>query len=170
MQGLVRQTRDGVRLEATILRTDDGTSEATMSAGDKLERLFAVEKTVVLGLLQQFGVRVTPAELRAITERPAQDLQAFLAASRGLEAEARTPLSNPGSLTRVASAVAPTELAARTASLMTAIAVINPSTGGEVDRRTRLPVTNPRLPEALGQDNPSRIAIIGDLIIVIPRP
>jgi TolB-like protein len=170
VQGLVRQTRDGVRLEATILRTDDGTSEATMSAGDKLERLFAVEKTVVLGLLQQFGVRVTPAELRAITERPAQDLQAFLAASRGLEAEARTPLSNPGSLTRVASAVAPTELAARTASLMTAIAVINPSTGGEVDRRTRLPVTNPRLPEALGQDNPSRIAIIGDLIIVIPRP
>ncbi|HKP29480.1 MAG TPA: CsgG/HfaB family protein [Gemmatimonadales bacterium] len=170
VQGLVRQTRDGVRLEATILRTADGTSEATMSAGDKLERLFSVEKTVVLGLLQQFGVGVTPAELRAITERPAQDLQAFLAASRGAEAEARTPLSNPGSLTRVASAVAPTELAARTASLMTAIAVINPSTGGEVDRRTRLPVSNPRLPEALGQDNPSRIAIIGELIIVIPRP
>lgn len=170
VQGLVRQTREGVRLEATVVRTTDGTAEATMSAGDKLERLFSVEKTVVLGLLQQFGVRLSPAELRAITERPAQDLQAFLAASRGLEAEARTPLSNPGSLTRVASAVAPTELAARTASLMTAIAVINPSTGGEVDRRTRLPVTNPRLPEALGQDNPSRIAIIGDLIILIPRP
>jgi hypothetical protein len=53
---------------------------------------------------------------------------------------------------------------------MSAIAVINPSTGGEVDRRTRLPVANPRLPEALGQDNPSRIAIIGELIILIPRP
>ena len=170
VQGLVRQTRDGVRLEATILRTADGTAEATMSAGDKLERLFSVEKSVVLGLLQQFGVRLTPAERQAITERPTQDLQAFLALSRGLEAEARPPLSNPGSLTRVASAVAPTELAARTATLMSAIAVINPSTGGEVDRRTRLPVTNPRLPEALGQDNPSRIVIIGELIIVIPRP
>ena len=170
VQGLVRQTRDGVELEATVLRTSDGTVEATSEAGDRLERLFGLEKTVVLGLLERIDVRVTPAELRAITERPAQDLQAFLAASRGLEAEARPPLSNPGSLTRVASAVAPTELAARTATLMSAIAVINPSTGGEVDRRTRLPVTNPRLPEALGTDNPSRLAFIGELIIIIPRP
>jgi TolB-like protein len=170
VQGLVRQTRDGVELEATVIRTSDGATEATTGAGDRLERLFGLEKTVVLGLLERIDVRVTPAELRAITERPTQDLQTFLAASRGLEAEARPPLSNPGALTRVASAVAPTEGAARTASLMSAIAVINPSTGGEVDRRTRLPVTNPRLPEALGQDNPSRIAIIGELIILIPRP
>ena len=170
VQGLVRQTRDGVELEATVLRTSDGTVEASSVAGDRLERLFGLEKEVVLGLLERIDVRVTPAEIRAITERPTQDLQAFLAASRGLEAEARPPLSNPGSLTRVASAVAPTELAARTATLMSAIAVINPSTGGEVDRRTRLPVTNPRLPEALGQDNPSRLAFIGELIILIPRP
>ena len=170
IQGIVRQTRDGVELEATVVRTADGTVEATSGASDRLERLFGLEKTVLLGLLERTDVRVTPAELRAITERPTQDLQAFLALSRGLEAEARPPLNNPSSLTRVASAVAPTELAARTASLMSAIAVINPSTGGEVDRRTRLPVTNPRLPEALGQDNPSRIAIIGDLIILIPRP
>lgn len=170
VQGLVRQTRDGVELEATVLRTADGVVEATSGAGDRLERLFALEKTVVLGLLERLGVPVSPAELRAITERPTQDLQAFLATSRGLEAEARPPLSNPSALTRVASAVAPTELAARTATLMSAIAVIAPSTGGEVDRRTRLPVANPRLPEALGQDNPSRLAIIGELIILIPRP
>ena len=97
------------------MRTADGAIEATTGAGDRLERLFGLEKTVVLGLLERIDVRVTPAELRAITERPTQDLQAFLAASRGLEAEARPPLSNPGVLTRVASAVAPTELAARTA-------------------------------------------------------
>lgn len=170
VQGLVRQTRDGVELEATVVRTSDGVVEATSSASDKLERLFGLEKTVVLGLLERLAVPVSPAELRAITERPAQDLQAFLVASRGLEAEARPPQNNPSSLTRVTSPVAPTELAARTATLMSAIAVIAPSTGGEVDRRTRLPVANPRLPEALGQDNPSRIAIIGELIILIPRP
>jgi TolB-like protein len=170
VQGLVRQSRDGVELETTVVSTADGSVEASVSVGDKLERLFMLEKLVVMGIIQQARIALTPAELRAITERPTQDLQAFLAASRGLEAEARTPGSNPGSLTRVASAVAPTELAARTASLMTAIAVINPSTGGEVDRRTRLPVANPRLPEALGQDNPSRIAILGELIIIIPRP
>lgn len=170
VQGQVRQTRDGIVLEATVVRTSDGTVEATQSSGDRLERLFALEKNVVLGLLGQIGVPVSPAEFRAITERPTQDLQAFLATSRGLEAEARPPLSSPSTLARLASPVAPTELAARSATLMSAIAVIAPSTGGEVDRRTRLPVANPRLPEALGQDNPSRIAIFGELIILIPRP
>jgi hypothetical protein len=33
-----------------------------------------------------------------------------------------------------------------------------------------MPVANPRLPEALRQDNPSRIAGLGELIILIPRP
>ena len=170
IQGLVRQTREGVELEATVVRTSDGAIEATGSAGDKLDKLFGLEKSIVLGLVDQMGIPVSPAERRAITERPTQDLQGFLALARGLEAEARPPLSSPGALSRVASPVAPNELAARTATLMSAIAMIAPSTGSTVDRRTNLPVTNPRLPEALGQDNPSRIAIIGELIVLIPRP
>jgi hypothetical protein len=48
--------------------------------------------------------------------------------------------------------------------------VIAPSTAGEVDLRTRSPISTPQLPEALRQDNPSRIAIIGEIIIIIPRP
>ena len=51
-----------------------------------------------------------------------------------------------------------------------AVQVISPSTGAEVDLRARNPAGNPRLAEALRQDNPSRIAIIGDIIIIIPRP
>jgi hypothetical protein len=33
-----------------------------------------------------------------------------------------------------------------------------------------MPFGNPRLPEALGEDNLSRLAAIGGIIIVIPRP
>lgn len=170
VHGVVRQTRDGVHIEATVVRTADGSIEASGEAGDRLERLFTLEKTILLGLVDQMQIAVSPAERRALTERPVQDLQGFLALSRGLEAEARPTPANAAALTRVAAPAAIGELAARTASLMSAISVIAPSTGGTVDFRTRLPVTNSRLPEALGQDNPSRIAIIGEIIIVIPRP
>lgn len=170
VHGVIRQTREGIHIEATVVRTSDGSIEANGGAGDRLERLFALEKTVLLGLVDQMGLVLSAAERRALTERPVQDLQGFLALSRGLEAEARPTPANAAALTRVAAPAAIGELAARTATLMSAISVIAPSTGGEVDRRTRLPVANPRLPEALGQDNPSRIAIIGEIIIVIPRP
>lgn len=170
VHGVVRQTRDGIRLEATVVRTADGAEEAAIGTGDRLDRLFTMEKAMVLGLVDQIGVPVSPAERREITERPVQDLQSFLALSRGLEAEARPAPRNASALARVAAPVAPTELAARTATLLSAIAVIAPSAGGEVSRRTRLPVSNPRVPEVLGQDNPSRIAVIGELIIIIPRP
>jgi TolB-like protein len=170
VHGIVRQTPDGILLEAQVVRTDDGRIEASGRGGDRLERLFSLEKAVLLGLVEQMGIPLSPAELRAITERPTQDLQGFLALSRGLEAESRPAASSASALARVASPVAPTELAALAATLTSAIAVITPSTGGAVDRRTRLPVANPRLPEALRQDNPSRIAGLGDIIIIIPRP
>ncbi|HEX9895809.1 MAG TPA: CsgG/HfaB family protein [Gemmatimonadales bacterium] len=170
VHGIVRQTRDGIQLEAQVFRTDDGRIEASQGAGDRLERLFALEKGILLSLVDQMGVPVSPAERRAITERPIQDMQSFLALSRGLEAQARPPTLNSSALTRLASPVAPTEMAGRAATLTSAIAVVAPSTGGGVDRRTRLPVANPRLPEALRQDNPSRIAGLPNLIIIIPRP
>jgi len=205
LHGVVRQTDQGVRLEATVIRTDDGSIAASGGAGDRLDRLFALEKAVVLDLVGQMGIPLSPAEQRALTERPTQDLQAFLAFSRGLEAERRgdfrgaTTLfsaaasrdpafgaarrlldvssqlaaaagSSPASLARVASPVAMMDASARGDVLRSSVQVIVPSTGGEVDRRTRLPVANPRLPEALGQDNPSKLAIIGDILILIPRP
>jgi hypothetical protein len=43
----------------------------------------------VLQLLERMGINISPAERRAISERPTADLQAFLAFSRGLEAEDR---------------------------------------------------------------------------------
>jgi hypothetical protein len=61
-------------------------------------------------------------------------------------------------------------LASRYESLQTGVQGVAPSTGGVVDRRSRLPGSNSRLPESRGQDNPAKIAFIGDIIIIIPRP
>jgi hypothetical protein len=62
---------------------------ASGTASDQLQQLFAMQKQVLNGLIQQMGITLSPAEQRALSERPTADLQAFLAFSRGLEAEDR---------------------------------------------------------------------------------
>jgi len=168
LHGIVRQTPGGIQLEATVVSTD-GVVLARGGGGDRLDDLFALEKTVLMDLVGQLGIPVSPAEQRALRERPAQDLQTFLSFSRGLETEGR-PDAGPGSLLRVTSPVYLATGAMQADALRAAIQIIAPSAGGEVDRRTRLPVANSRLPEALGADNPSKLAFIGDVLLLIPRP
>lgn len=182
LQGVVRQTADGVRLEAAVVRTADGAVEASGAAGDRLTRLFAVQKAVVLDLVAQLGLPLTPAERRRLSERPTEDLQAFLAFSRGLQA---AETGDYRSATRLFAFAADRDpafgaagrlvdvtatLASRYNAVQSGVQGVAPSTGGVVDRRSRLPGGNSRLPEALGQDNPSKIAFIGEIIILIPRP
>jgi len=182
VQGVVRQTSNGVRLEAAVVRTSDGTVEASGGAGDRLNRLFALEKTVVLDLVGQMGLSLTPGERRALSERPTEDLQAFLAFSRGLQAEESGDYRSAtrlfawaadrdpafGAAGRLVDVTA--TLASRYDAVQSGVEGVAPSTGGVVDRRSRLPGANSRLPESRGQDNPAKIAIIGDIIIIIPRP
>ena len=182
VQGVVRQTSDGVRLEAVVVRTSDGAIEASGGAGDKLNRLFALQKSVVLDLVGQMGIPLTPSERRALSERPTEDLQAFLAFSRGLQAEESGDYRSAtrlfawaadrdpafGAAGRLVDVTA--TLAARYDAVQSGVEGVAPSTGGVVDRRSRLPGANSRLPESRGQDNPAKIAFIGDIIIIIPRP
>jgi len=63
--------------------------QATGSASNRLQQLFDMEKQVVMQLLQRLNITLSPAEQRALSERPTADLQAFLAFSRGLDAEDR---------------------------------------------------------------------------------
>lgn len=182
LQGVVRQTADGVRLEAAVVRTVDGAIEATGAAGDRLTRLFAAQKAVVFDLVAQLGIPLTPAERRRLSERPTEDLQAFLAFSRGLQA---AETGDYRSATRLFAFAADRDpafgaagrlvdvtatLASRYGAVQSGVQGVAPSTGGVVDRRSRLPGGNSRLPEALGQDNPSKIAFVGEIIILIPRP
>ncbi|HUL50490.1 MAG TPA: CsgG/HfaB family protein [Gemmatimonadales bacterium] len=74
-----------VRIDATVVRAADAAVSASGSNSDRLQSLFDVEKAVVLQLLADLGVTLTPAERVAITQRPTRDLEAFLLYSRGLE-------------------------------------------------------------------------------------
>ena len=78
-----------LKLDADVVNSSTATVVAEGTAEDGLQRLIDAEKGVVLQLLQRMGITLTPAEQRAISERPTADLQAFLAFSRGLEAEDR---------------------------------------------------------------------------------
>jgi TolB-like protein len=202
--GLVRESEDGVQLEARVYRTTDAAEQASSGARDRVERLFALQKQLTLDLVDQLAVPVSPAERRAVSERPTSDLQAFLALSEGLAAQDRGDYRTAaglfalaagrdpalgmarqlGELSRLlasaegstaealARVAAPGSLAdaGRSSTLLSSVQVVAPSTGGELDLRTRSPIRRPQLPEALRQDNPARIAILGEIIIVIPRP
>jgi TolB-like protein len=173
VHGVVRQTPGGIRIEASVFRTSDASVEASGGASDRVERLFDLEKQVVLDLVAQMGITLTPAEQRALSERPMADLRSFLVQSQRLEDQDRGVTmagATPEALARVADPSMAANFSGPGGALLTAMQVIAPTTWGDVDGRSRTPVTNPRLPEALGKDNPARIAIIGDIIIIIPRP
>lgn len=94
VQGSLQETAGGrYRLDGTIVDATDAAVLATGAADDDLRQLFAMEKEVVVELLRRLGITLTPAEERALSERPTADLQAFLAFSRGLEAEDRGDFS-----------------------------------------------------------------------------
>ena len=54
-----------------------------------LEQMFELQKEVTFSIIDQLGVELTPQEKAAIQEVPTQNLQAFLAYSRGLMEEDR---------------------------------------------------------------------------------
>lgn len=88
VQGAVLELA-GERLQVTTAVVDVPTAKVggAVQADDRLEQLFALEKQIVLRLFQELGVELTPAERQLVEQRPTRSLQAFLAYSRGLEAE-----------------------------------------------------------------------------------
>jgi tetratricopeptide (TPR) repeat protein len=92
--GVFRDTdRGSLRLDATVITAATSEVRATGTASDRLEQLFAMEKALLFDLLDRMAVSLTPAERRALSERPTADIQSFLAFSRGLEAEDRGDFS-----------------------------------------------------------------------------
>lgn len=91
VQGAIQDVpgKTSLRLDASVVDASNASVIATGTGSDQLQQLFALEKLVLFRLLDQMGVAITPAERRALSERPTADLQAFLAFSRGLEAEDR---------------------------------------------------------------------------------
>jgi tetratricopeptide (TPR) repeat protein len=89
VQGLAAIPNDrDTRLEASVLL---GSGEVTTPAAatGRLKDLLKMEKDVVVGLASRMGYTLSEAERRAILENGTQNLAAFLAYSRALEAEDR---------------------------------------------------------------------------------
>lgn len=89
VQGSVQDVpgRGQVKLDASVVNATNASVVASGSASDQLQQLFTMQKQVVMAIIQQMGITLSPAEQRALSERPTADLQAFLAYSRGLVAE-----------------------------------------------------------------------------------
>src|ERR1043166_8341606 len=85
---LNQQGNQQIQTTATI--TSVQTSQGPRTAGStqtSLDAIFDAEKTIALNVVQAMGVTLTVAEQNAIQQRPTRSLQAFLAFSRGLQAE-----------------------------------------------------------------------------------
>jgi len=81
--------RTDIRFDASVVDASNASVVATGTGNEQLQQLFTLQKQVMFRLVEQMGITLSPAERRALSERPTADLQAFLAFSRGLEAEDR---------------------------------------------------------------------------------
>jgi len=89
VQGSLSDENNALRADAALVDVNSAGVASTASAADELNRLFDIEKVLVLQIFSDLGIQLTPAERSAVDQRPTQNLQAFLAWSRGLEAEDR---------------------------------------------------------------------------------
>ena len=78
-----------LRADASVVDVSTTAVAVNANAALELNRLFDMEKALVLDLFSRMGITLTPAERGALDQRPTQSLQAFLSWSRGLEAEDR---------------------------------------------------------------------------------
>lgn len=117
VQGTIQEAAaNDLRLDANVVSTTTSQVTATGTATDPLDQLFDAEKTVVFQLLDRMGIALTPAEQASIRQKPTQNLQAFLAFSRGLVAEDNGNFSEAARFFNDASARDPGFQAARAQS------------------------------------------------------
>ncbi len=115
LQGTLQDVPGGerLRLGADVVSTTTSQVAASGAGDDRLQRLFDLEKDVLFQLLDRLGVPLTLVERERLAERPTASLQAFLAFSRGLEAEDRADFAGAAAAFRKASELDPSFRQAR---------------------------------------------------------
>lgn len=86
VNGTMLQTGGQLRLGASVVNVATSESGQPASVVNSLDAIFAMEKQLVLEIFEDLGVTLTPAERQLVDQRPTNNLQAFLAYSRGLMA------------------------------------------------------------------------------------
>ena len=89
VQGSLADVGDNLRVDAAVVDVASAGVAASAGQSAELGRLFDLEKQLVFSIFDGLGIQLSPAEREAINQRPTQSVQAFLAYSRGLEAEDR---------------------------------------------------------------------------------
>jgi TolB-like protein len=89
VQGTLADRQDELRVDAAVVDVGTAGVAGTAQGSNTLEQLFELERALVLDLFASLGIQLTDAERQALDQRPTANLQAFLAWSRGLEAEDR---------------------------------------------------------------------------------
>ncbi len=78
---------DQLRVDAVVVNVATAGAGSPATGTDQLNRLFDLEKQIAFSIFNAMGVQLAPGEQEAINQRPTQNLQAFLAYSRGLQAQ-----------------------------------------------------------------------------------
>lgn len=88
VQGSILQTGDRLRADAALVSVATSQVGAAPTDEEAMARLFDIEKTIALKLIDALAPgQMTVAERNAIEQRPTKSLQAFLAYSQGLQYE-----------------------------------------------------------------------------------
>ena len=87
VNGIIQQTgANQIALDASLVNVGTGVVGPPAQVTNALDQLFDMEKRLVFQLFERLGVTLTPAERQLVERRPTNNLQAFLAYSRGLQA------------------------------------------------------------------------------------
>jgi len=76
-----------LRVNAVVVDVATAGAGSSASGADQLNRFFDLEKQIAFSIFNALGVQLAPAEQDAVNQRPTQNMQAFLAYSRGLIAQ-----------------------------------------------------------------------------------
>jgi TolB-like protein len=79
----------GLRLDANLSDVTEKISQPLAAISGEIARFFRLEKNLVFKVIDELGLTLTDAEERAILTIPTENLLAFLAYSRGLDARDR---------------------------------------------------------------------------------
>ena len=86
VQGALTPLGADLRFDASVVNTQRGSAAGNMGQQQAIDALFDLEKAIVFEVLTILGVELTPAEREAINNNRAENLLAFLAYGRGLQA------------------------------------------------------------------------------------
>lgn len=89
VQGTIADVGEDLRVVTAVVDVSSAGVAGSSDEPGTLDRLFDLEKTIVFDIFNDLGIQLTDAERAEISQRPTQNMQAFLAWSQGLEAEDR---------------------------------------------------------------------------------